>query len=92
MLGTAVGAKSKHEAERLALADCESKGGGACKVQVSYYNQCGVMVLGQERLFTARAGSEAEAAEEGLKYCLDSGDSNCRIYYSACTEPLFHPY
>lgn len=91
VLGTAVGASSKDEAERLALADCEAKGGGACKVQVAYHNQCGVMVLGTNELFTARAGSIKDVEDQGLNYCRKH-DTNCRVYYSACTEPVFHRY
>ncbi|WP_157823722.1 DUF4189 domain-containing protein [Acinetobacter proteolyticus] len=92
VLGTAVGADSKKEAERLALAECKAKGGENCKVQLAYHNQCGVMVIGAKELFTARAGSIEEATEVGIKYCKDSKDTNCRVYYSACTEPRFVKY
>lgn len=91
VLGTAVGASSKEEAERIALADCKAKGGGACEVKLAYHNQCGVMVLGDKKFFTAHGSSEKEAAKEGIEYCKAS-DSNCSVYYSACTEPVFHKY
>lgn len=91
VLGTAVGASSKEEAERVALADCKAKGGGACEVQIAYHNQCGVMTIGNERLFTASAGTVEEAKEYGLELC-QAKDTNCRVYYSACTEPIFHRF
>ena len=91
VLGTALGASSKEEAERLALEDCKAKGGGACKVDIAYHNQCAVMVLGSRFLNTARAATIAEASDLGLEYCREK-DSDCRVYYSACTEPVFHRY
>ena len=91
VLGTAIGAKSKREAERLALADCQSKGGQACSVSLAYHNQCGSMAIGEKKFFTARAGSESEARAYGLELC-EREDANCQVYYSACTEPVFHRY
>ncbi|WP_436897433.1 DUF4189 domain-containing protein [Acinetobacter gyllenbergii] len=88
VLGTAVGADSKEEAERLALADCKAKGGQSCQVDLTYHNQCGVMILGDKVFNTAHAASIEEASNLGLKQCKkESG--NCRVYYSACTEPYF---
>lgn len=91
VLGTALGASSKEEAERLALQDCKQKGGGACEVRLAYYNQCAVMVLGSKIYRTASAGSIQEASDLGVGACSQE-DSNCRVYYSACTEPIFHRY
>lgn len=91
VLGTAVGARSKQEAERLALADCRAKGGGACEVRIAYYNQCAVMALGDRFYRTASAGSVSAAKKLGIKLC-SKDDTNCRIYYSGCTEPIFHSY
>jgi hypothetical protein len=91
VLGTALGASSKEEAERLALEDCKAKGGEACKVDVAYYNQCAAMVLGEKTYSWARAASVAEATEIGMADC-KKGNSDCRVYYSACTEPVFHRY
>lgn len=69
VLGTALGASSKEEAERLALEDCKAKGGGACEVRLAYHNQCAVMVLGNNIYRTASAGSIEEAAEIGIGAC-----------------------
>lgn len=90
-VGVALGANSKEEAERLALADCESKGGGACEIGMSYRNQCAAMVLGTRKYFTTSAASIDQAERDGIQYCKES-DDNCRVYYTACTEPVFHRY
>jgi hypothetical protein len=92
VLGAATGASSKEEAERLALQDCKAKGGGACEVEMTYHNQCAVMVTGQANYRFASAGSIPEASELGINLCKERGDSNCSVYYSACTEPIFHKY
>ncbi|QDH71347.1 DUF4189 domain-containing protein [Marilutibacter alkalisoli] len=92
VLGVAVGASSKEEAEQLALEDCKAKGGGGCEVEFAYHNQCGAMVLGQANYHIVGAGSVSKASEFGIKLCEDRGDSNCSVYYSACTEPVFHRY
>lgn len=91
ILGTAVGADSKAEAERLALADCKKKGGTECEVDLAYHNQCAVMILGQKFINTFSNATIKEASERGLKHC-QSNDTNCRVYYSACTEPYFVEY
>lgn len=91
VLGTALGAGSKEEAERLALEDCKAKGGAACKVEMAYHNQCGAMIVGKEWIYSASAASVEEAEEEGIRFCSES-DTDCRAYYSACTEPIFHHY
>lgn len=91
VLGTATGASSKEEAERLALEDCKAKGGGACKVDLVYHNQCAAMVLGKMVFNLSSAASVEEAAESGIRRC-QKEDTDCRIYYSACTEPIFHKY
>lgn len=91
VLGTALGASSKEEAERLALADCEAKGGGACEVNLAYHNQCAVMIVGDNYLTSYSNATIEEATARGLREC-GKDNTNCRVYYSACTEPIFHHY
>jgi hypothetical protein len=91
VLGTAVGATSKKEAERQAMRDCKAKGGTACEVRIAFYNQCAVMVLGDNIYRTARAGSIEDAARLGIGEC-SREDTGCRVYYSVCTEPIFHKH
>ena len=91
VLGTALGASSKEEAERLALEDCKAKGGAACQVDLVYHNQCAAMVVGDKRLRLQGAESIEAASALAMSRCTDS-DTNCKVYYSACTEPIFHRY
>ncbi len=92
ILGTALGASSKQEAERRALADCKTKGGGgACLVEIAYHNQCAAMILGERTYSLARAISVESASEIGIRKCREKNKS-CSVYYSACTEPIFHNY
>lgn len=86
-LGTAVGTRSKQEAENTALIDCQAKGGDNCRVDLTYYNQCGVMILGSSKLNTARAATIEEATQIGMEICA-AADTNCRVYYSDCSYPV----
>ena len=91
VLGTAVGAGSKREAKRLALADCQAKGGRSCRVDVAYQNQCVSMVTGDKTYSWARAASVAQATKLAMDDCNKDNES-CDIYYFACTEPIFYTY
>lgn len=91
VLGTALGASNREEAEQLALADCKAKGGVECEIELSYHNQCAVMTVGDKFLGSAHAASIERASEIGIAGC-QRNDTNCRVYYSACTEPIFHQY
>lgn len=90
-LGSVVGVKSENEAKQLAMSDCEAKGGENCVVDLAYHNQCGALVVGSGYISTGNAPSENEAKQNALSNC-KSNDSACRVYYSACTEPVFHKY
>lgn len=83
-LGTVVGMSSKQEAQRAALAQCRAKGGQKCEVDLIYYNQCAVMILGNKTYNTASAQTIERAAELGMKTC-NADDTNCRVYYSDCS-------
>ncbi|QDH71344.1 DUF4189 domain-containing protein [Lysobacter alkalisoli] len=64
---------------------------GACQVLITYDNQCGVLIVGDKFLGTARARTKEIAEDIGVEACQVS-DTNCEVYYSACTEPVFHRY
>lgn len=88
VMGVAVGASSKEEAENIALTECKAKGGGACKVS-AYHNQCIAMVLGEKEYTVWTAATAAEATDLSMADCKKE-NSSCNVYYSACTEPVFH--
>lgn len=87
-LGTSNSLPSKHEAERTALADCQSKGGIQCKLQIAYDNECAAMVLG-DKVFNVTADSTIDkAVKTGMKLCNAANDHTCRVYYSACSPSV----
>ena len=91
ILGTSIGADSKAEAERLARMDCFRKGGKACGINLSYYIQCAAMIVGDIYVNSYSNATIEQAKNRGLKDC-QKDDTNCRVYYSACTEPRFIKY
>lgn len=91
VMGTAVGASTEQQAIQLAITDCKSKGGGGCTDEFTYKNQCAVMVIGDKGSTRGSAASIEEATASGMREC-SQNDTNCRVYYSACTEPIFHKY
>ena len=49
-LGTASGEDSKRRAEKAALQRCRDQGGTQCVLDVSYYDQCAVLVTGKSQV------------------------------------------
>ena len=86
-LGTVNDLASASQAEQAALADCRSKSGTACKIEISYRNQCAAMIVGHPGYSIALGPTVAEAVQKGMKMCTDAGDSNCHVYYYACSLP-----
>lgn len=83
-VGAVVGMPSKQDAEKLAMEQCRSKGGGGCRVEVAYDNQCGVIACGDNYYVAANSVTIAEASEMAVKSC-SQHTSNCRIYYADCS-------
>lgn len=89
-MGASNGAKSKYEAEATASADCRSRGGGAIcgKRVLAYENQCVAVVTGDNTNNAIAAESIEIASDLALKSCTEEHDTNCHVYYSACTKPV----
>ncbi|QGW82683.1 DUF4189 domain-containing protein [Variovorax paradoxus] len=86
-LGVATDKQSKREASRVAMQDCQSKGGVNCKIDIAYDNQCAVVVVGDGGYNVPNAPTADEAVEMGMKTCRSAGRTNCHVYYSACSLP-----
>lgn len=86
--GASTGMPNRREAEKAALADCKSDGGNKCRVETWYRNSCAAMVVGHNGHNSGNAATLAEAKKAGLKVCEDAGDSNCHVYYAACSPPM----
>ena len=86
-LGTATNMPSQRSAEQTALADCESKHGSTCKIQLSYRNQCAAMVVSAKGYNVTPAATMDLAVTKGMAICTNSGAPNCHVYYTACSLP-----
>lgn len=62
-LGVSTDMPSKQSAVDTALHDCIGKGGQACKIQLVYVNQCGVIVEGEKG--SARPGARRSRRRRG---------------------------
>ncbi len=86
-LGAVVGMASETKAKRAALETCKNNGGTNCRIDISYYNQCAVLVTGDRMYSTARGATVEEAEKLGFGKC-QNADVNCRVYYSDCSLPV----
>ncbi|WP_176090341.1 DUF4189 domain-containing protein [Achromobacter anxifer] len=75
---------TRRKAETGAIAQCQRKGGADCKLQLTYYNQCGVLAWGNGKMSTASAPTVEEASELALNECERVG-KNCEIFFSDCS-------
>jgi hypothetical protein len=87
ILGTAVNMTSKSQAEKAAFAECQSKGGTTCKLDIAYLNECAVMVAGNTGYNTKAGATINDAAQAAMKVC-NAATSNCHSYYTACSLPV----
>ncbi|WP_150116013.1 DUF4189 domain-containing protein, partial [Xanthomonas phaseoli] len=102
--GVNTGKLSKAEAEKDALRRCASHGETNCRIGLSYENQCAVIAEPQinGKPFSTGfsrfigAATIAEASEYALDKCeqdnKNSPGAQCKIVYTACTEPIFQKY
>lgn len=93
-VGTAGGMSSEGKAKKAALAHCKSKGGLNCQIQMTYNNQCAVVVSGEKSngswfvsFQSAATLEEASSLAEG--HCNESGASGCKIFFSDCSYAEF---
>ncbi|MES2312332.1 MAG: DUF4189 domain-containing protein [Pseudomonadota bacterium] len=85
--GASVNQPNREAAEQAAIANCQSNGGSTCKVELWYINQCAAMAV-SDTGHNAKAGATPDAANQAaMKVCSEAGDTNCRVYYSACSLP-----
>ncbi|MBX9403416.1 DUF4189 domain-containing protein [Lysobacter sp. BMK333-48F3] len=86
-IGVSSEASSQREAEFEAMDLCGSKGGGGCKVSLTYRDQCGVVVWGDNFYATAHAASVPEASVLAMARC-EQSSSNCKVFYSDCAHAV----
>lgn len=88
VLGAVANRENKRTAQKDAVAECASRGGVNCKVDLAYTNQCVVTIQGSTAINNARAPSIERATQIGMEACEGRGDTDCHIYYKACSLPV----
>ncbi|WP_338011953.1 DUF4189 domain-containing protein [Stenotrophomonas indicatrix] len=86
---------SRREAESEALAQCATWGAKRCVVKISYENQCVAVAspqASQTGAHIARAVDTDTAAQVAMRGCKDQGGIQCKVVYSACSEPIFERF
>lgn len=85
---------TKAEAVKESVERCASWGATDCKVSLTYKNQCVASVSADKGKGTRmNTGATIEGAiERATQDCKKSGSSNCKVAYSACTEPVFEKF
>lgn len=86
-LGKSLGQSTSDDAERMAILDCKENRGTNCVVQISMANGCVAMVVGEKLMNTKGAKTKAEAESRAVAKC-EEEDTNCSVYYSACSLPI----
>ncbi|MEB1609001.1 DUF4189 domain-containing protein [Xanthomonas campestris pv. campestris] len=98
-LGVSVGKLSENDARQAALANCFKAGGTRCKEWTTYRNQCiaiaepynnGRSVSGSLQFVTGP--SLEKNNREASSRCFSKNKINCRVIYSACSEPIFEKF
>jgi hypothetical protein len=88
IMGAVDSRATKRKAGKDALSECQARGGKQCKVTLSYTNQCVVTVQGNTGATDAHAASIESATQLGMESCRKRGDSDCNVYYKACSLPV----
>jgi hypothetical protein len=84
-LGIARRKASKNLAQEHAMQDCQLHGEG-CKLMLTYHDQCGVVVWGDNQVAFASAQTIDQAEEVAMKDC-NQHSANCELYYYDCSYP-----
>lgn len=87
ILGTSVDQVSNGAAVTAAISDCEAKGGKQCRLDLAVRNGCIAMVVGDERRIVDMGDTQDDAEKIALRKC-GKEDTNCVVYYSACSPPI----
>lgn len=85
--GASIDQPDRGSAEKAAIANCQSNGGSACKVELWYTNECAAMAVG-ETGHNAKAGLTADLASQAAMKVCNEADSHCFVYYTGCSLPV----
>ncbi|WP_425493983.1 DUF4189 domain-containing protein [Lysobacter gummosus] len=88
VLGAVDRRENKRAASKDAVSECKSRGGDKCKVEFTYRDQCVVTIAGDTGSNHGHAESVELATQLGMDACAKRGDTNCHVYYQACSLPV----
>jgi len=88
ILGKSGESRTLDQARRSAIDDCMSQGGTTCHTMVTAQNGCVALVSGMTQITTGGSPIQRLAEEKALEDCKKTGDTGCRVYYSACVKPV----
>jgi len=95
--GVSDGKRSKEEAEREAVARCQSTGAKDCVAHFTYYNQCVSWLIpkgrsGAGQAAIASAGTLQLARMSAQTKCKNDVSGICEEVYANCTKPIFEEF
>ncbi|MGB3270235.1 MAG: DUF4189 domain-containing protein [Rhodanobacter sp.] len=86
-IGSAVEAPTQDQAEDVALKDCQSKGGAACRLKASYENGCVALAASDAGWAVEIGDTEIEAEVKAIRTCTTGGHKRCRVLHKDCSRP-----
>lgn len=83
--GISTGKLNKGDANRSAIAECQTDGAQGCKILISYYSQCVALAQAKEAgiIFAVTSPQLDEAKSSSLKKC---GKESCSVVYTNCVS------
>ncbi|WP_376779674.1 DUF4189 domain-containing protein [Diaphorobacter nitroreducens] len=95
--GVSDGKRTKEEAEREAVARCQSTGAKDCVAHFTYYNQCVSWLIpkgrsGAGQAAIASAGTLHLARLSAQTKCKNDVAGICEEVYANCTKPIFEEF
>lgn len=85
--GASTNMSSRSKANRAALAECGAQPGAKCRIDATYHNQCVALVVGDKISASYNAPTAETATQKSMEFCKAHGNTQCRLYYSACSYP-----
>lgn len=90
IMGTSMDIDTPEGSVSAALADCRKKGGVNCQTEIAYGNGCVALVFGN-KLMNSKGDVNLKTAEKRAMDKCNEEDTNCHVYYSACSLPIEVP-
>lgn len=87
ILGTSKDKTTSRDANDAAIQNCTSQGGHACKVALTYHNQCVATASGVTASRSASAPTLEKAIQVATEDC-NAVSRECKVYYTACSMPV----